>query len=1604
MGVVFEAEQLSLGRHVALKVLTAHRHLKPLERERFQQEARAAARLHHTNIVPVFGLGEQDGLHYYVMQFIPGLSLDKVLGDIKRLSLMEGDDDAVQTLALDDSAEIVRNMLSGTISVSHVGLDEASASKTRSPLGSPGRVGAPDSVPSTPLPCGEALPGILRSDDKYFRSVTLVGIQVAEALGYAHAQGTLHRDIKPSNLILDTQGRIWITDFGLAKVAKEQELTREGDIVGTLRYMAPERFAGVSDPGCDVYSLGLTLYEMVSLQPPFAAVDRAELIKQITDAKLAPLRQIRPNVPHDLETIILKAIDPEPSRRYDGAFKLAEDLRNFLEDRPINARRTVPLERFSRWCRRNPLVASLTMLVAVLMATVTVGSIYSVQSLRVERDARTQELAEKLLTTPAANFPHILAALESGRGEAWHDWILPRLNTIVSAEAVNAALKIRAAVILALLGEPKRDFLVEALRSAPESEYGNIVLALKKDREAALGSLLRFAAAQHDPSMKVRLACALLGLGDHEAAREILSFSQDTSLRTAFIHSFSSFNLDLSQVPDLLRSCEDPALGSGLCAAVGMVDPGVLPVTVRDRLEAAFLELYRNAPWGSTHSAAGWALRRWQVGLPLLEPVRFASPDRKWFVNSTGMTLVEVPPGVAALGDASTPHSAPRFVYLTRSFYMLDREVSAGLFAEFMADSGYPSDLKPVDWPGPSRAVSPTADCPVQNVSLGDAILFANWLSRKEGRETCYFRLGKDRWRCDFRANGYRLPTEAEWERGCRAGTTTAFFIGDEVERISAYAHMGLQGARPGASFLPNGLGLFDMMGNVWERCWDGYQPSRSGAPRGRMLEIDPVGIAYHLAPGMKTVVRGGGVGSDVFDFKSGRRLDLVADQRQSNTGFRLVCCDEQPDDQVVLAGLKREIGTRVDNLKSSWRALRRWYCQRGLWEDGEVALAKALEDNPRDTGLLTEYAIMLTAQCLWDRAAAAYRKIAEIEGRGGPEIFEGSWWISGPYHGGLQVPFPPEQYQSPCETARDEVFWQAALPEEGNLIRFDTYFDLDSICAYALTHLYSTRDRYATLLVGSDDTVRVWINGDLVHEYGRARLATPDSDEIPVHLKAGWNKILAKVFNSTVAHELYLRFSDDPIACARAYGRNAKWKEAEAVLAEQVNGNGKADAKLLIEHARALAGCLRWDDAAAAVRRALDAGGGNKSGDLFQSGWWVVGPYPHDLKAPCPPETDPDPSRPVGGGEAGKILEWRGTTGQAGVLDLGDLFGHAKGVSVFALTYVFSPGDQEATLLIGAEDRARVWLSSQLVHNYPEFPLPKRSTPLQERVNVRLASGWNRILIKVGDDTGELKLNFRVSTDPLEHARALKRTGELANRCLEAIQESNTRPNDPAVWLRLGHIFAAMGEWDKASSTFGEAVRCGAPNHVRRYVALALLASGHVKEAGATCDELLLKLTASESNARDLARAVLSCVISPEVGDIQRLLHLAESAARRDERDPLCLTVLGAACYRAGQYAGAVTHLRRAVELGGDAEGSPYGLFFLAMALYQVENNQEGEASTWLEKAVRWTEGRLGGDENEEAGTEKGLRWDERQSLHLLRQEAGALFGRAKAAKKDAP
>ena len=425
MGVVYEAIQGSLQRRVALKVIHAQASASPRSRERFRREAESAAGLHHTNIVPVYGSGEDHGLQYYAMQLIHGSTLADIIVSLRaRLSESVPHEPLGPALTL-DAVDQLLTQRSASPSAKHPQSSQKGAQKGSNSYSTPSKP-SQDGGPTSPLaPNDPTLPTETRDlthaaiqepmqgsplatdelstsispasispgtsevshDDRavraipqhYYRNIARLTSKVADALDYAHQSGVLHRDIKPSNLLLDQTGTIWVADFGLAFREDLESQTQTGELLGTLRYMAPEQFVAKADSRSDIYSLGLTLFELLTLRPGLEAPKR-RVLDPTKYSQLEFTASERQVIPRDLQTIVLKASALEPVNRYERAKDFQEDLERFLDDLPILARRESPIESMMRWIRRNPAIASLTAsLFGLLVAIATILGLWNRQ-------------------------------------------------------------------------------------------------------------------------------------------------------------------------------------------------------------------------------------------------------------------------------------------------------------------------------------------------------------------------------------------------------------------------------------------------------------------------------------------------------------------------------------------------------------------------------------------------------------------------------------------------------------------------------------------------------------------------------------------------------------------------------------------------------------------------------------------------------------------------------------------------------------------------------------------------------------------------------------------------------------------------------------------------------------------------------------------------------------------------------------------------------------------------------------------------------------------------------------------------------------------------
>ena len=373
MGIVYEAEQLSLRRRVALKVLPFAAALDPRQLARFKSEAQATALLHHTNIVPVHAVGAERGVHYYAMQFIDGRTLADVISELRELEGKTRDGEPREGDTAKGEAREGEAPSEPPLALGARVSRPRPPPDRRSPRDRPRWRGSPDPAlrPTEGLP-SSAIPSTTSTRNRaYFRNAARLGLEAAEALEHAHQEGIIHRDIKPANLMIDAKGHLWVTDFGLARLKSDSGLTVSGDLLGTLRYMSPEQASGkrvIIDGRTDVYSLGVTLYELVTLEPVFEGADRQELLRRIADEDPRLPRRLNAPIPRELETILLKAMSKEPQSRYELAQELADDLRRFLEHRPIKARRPTLAERAAKWARRHRTIVASAILMVILAA------------------------------------------------------------------------------------------------------------------------------------------------------------------------------------------------------------------------------------------------------------------------------------------------------------------------------------------------------------------------------------------------------------------------------------------------------------------------------------------------------------------------------------------------------------------------------------------------------------------------------------------------------------------------------------------------------------------------------------------------------------------------------------------------------------------------------------------------------------------------------------------------------------------------------------------------------------------------------------------------------------------------------------------------------------------------------------------------------------------------------------------------------------------------------------------------------------------------------------------------------------------------------------
>lgn len=454
MGIVYEARNQKLGHHVAIKLLPTSLD-RPKLRERFMREASAAARMDHPNIVRVFDYGNANGLHYYVMSLIDGIGLNLVIARLGTDSESDRRPSTLSTRPVDastsrgsDSASDEIDGKDSTVPNSVLQAVGSTPASTRSRDADQANVG-PQSIVSSVAPANR------------WEWAASIALQAADALAYAHEMGVIHRDIKPGNLLLDQQDKLYVTDFGLVKLAEDSSITETGDLLGTLRYLPPEAINGNFDERGDIYGLGLTMYELLSRQPTFTEQEHGKLLHAISMGDFTPLEMLLPRIPKDLAQIVRKATDADLRLRYASARELRDDLQHFLAGEPVSARPASVVYRTTRWVARNRAVTALagTLFAVLMLATVSaISTANRFRRLASEKTRINGELVKAIENETAAK----LDALENAQAaREQNELALEMINKTVfnvqeSLRAFPAAARVRRTLLRTALDDVKR--------------------------------------------------------------------------------------------------------------------------------------------------------------------------------------------------------------------------------------------------------------------------------------------------------------------------------------------------------------------------------------------------------------------------------------------------------------------------------------------------------------------------------------------------------------------------------------------------------------------------------------------------------------------------------------------------------------------------------------------------------------------------------------------------------------------------------------------------------------------------------------------------------------------------------------------------------------------------------------------------------------------------------------------------------------------------------------------------------------------------------------------------------------------------------------------
>ena len=1389
MGVVYEAEQQSLGRRVALKVLPRQAAGDAKSLMRFQREARAAAKMHHTNIVPVFEVGQDNERVFYAMQLIQGQGLDLVISDLQQLRSEHtvGSDVLEMKVQFEQQRSLAASLAAGRFEPPSLATDDASSND----IPDDENPALAETLQATHLPhtaSSAVLPGhseISTAESNhlaYFRSVAEIGLQTARALSYAHARGIIHRDIKPSNLILDTAGIVWVTDFGLAKTS-DSSMTHTGDILGTLRYMSPERFKGQCDVRADVYSLGLTLYEMLLLKPAFQSPDRLKLIDMVAQSEAATPRSVDPRIPRDLETIVLKASDKDPRRRYQSADDLAEDLQRFVNDEPIRARRISSLERLGRWSRRNKALAASLFSVATLITCVAIGStIFAghIHSLYAKLGSAHEELAdEKQRVDEIATQNKNLAEDNAQRADD-------------ALQAEQQAVQAR---------DEMQQLQQVTRRNLYAAEINMAQLAGQTGAFARREELLsHWRTNGPDTDLRGFEYYHLLAEG-HEEYLEIQGYGNEV--------------ISVAWSPDGKRV----AMG-GEGGAVHVCDAAMGDILFKLRGHQGSVIGVDWNPDGSAlvSSSVDHTLRIWdaasgqqtlvvQSSQPLLRVAW--SPDGKrvaagsvgaaivWDAQ-TGRQLVECKSGAVQVMDVDWNRDGKRLATVDTSSNLVIWDTDTG--QEMERFDSHAGAVTSVSWhpDGERLATCATSgECYVWKLGQSDPVLkldhdgsFAklDWSPDGERLALAYYRQKV----CIFSPSGELLRTfrghdamqsHVEWSPDSRRFATSSYDRSvriwrlDDTEQSNVIA-TGTESLQ-GSAWSPDGryLALGKSDGRIELREMESNQLVREFVdPEGSLVHVS----AVQFIENGTLLAAGGRLQNEVLLWATDtgslvRRLAGPPDKNvKQYSGIRSMAWDAQQ--RRLAAGTNNghiviwdpSTGEQVQSIKSSGAAVSLAFIPgaKGRWlVSGHGKGQLRLWDLSREEYIQE---IMLPAIVNTIDVNESEQQIAAAGGTWGNNWGTGFGYIqvmSTKRHGDLM-----------------QLENQLALPGPENVVQSLKY----------------SEDGARLIAGGADGSVYVWdTTGDLttnrhrrllVLDLGKDYINTVNWSPDGTKLIAGKNQGDVHVWNALDGYKVALSPKLLPTL-------------------DRMVLSGTATANDYLLRARILARQANWSAAAMSLERLSELG---HRDPWFVSDLWLLdGAYPEELSAEYPPEQiretrDFDVLQPVPGADVDGFPErarWLPQPLRKNVLiDLGKTLNNRNDVNGYALVRVYAQRDQDVGILIGADDNHRLWLNGKLIDEDLESD---DAEPDENAFPATLNQGWNTLLVKVKNIRGPHGLFLSLSDDPVELAPLYDRSGKkdaAAKMWDRAVAEN---PNSPMTIALRGNFLWKQGQRDRAEQDF---------------------------------------------------------------------------------------------------------------------------------------------------------------------------------------------------------